>query len=260
MVSRLVLPGITREQMIKVDELMEQRGVSLLLMMENAGVNLARLSYLMNNESSSYVVIVGSGGNGGGGLVAARRLAAWGCKVEIFLPKGKKNLKVVFKDQLKRAERMGVTVADGIPTSIPENSLILDCFLGYSFQNRKDNLTKDVFSFFRKNQSVISLDCPSGIDITTGENFSQFHPLATLTIAFVKTGLLHLPSEYLGDFYVTDIGVPIDVYRSEIGINWNSPFHENNLIKLSKAFVQDPIQNVRVWKDSETDTYGWVII
>ena len=85
-VNQLVLPGITREQMIQVDRLMEQRGISLLLMMENAGLNLARLAFLMSKPTTSYIVIAGSGGNAGGGMVAARRLAAWGCKVDIFLP------------------------------------------------------------------------------------------------------------------------------------------------------------------------------
>ncbi|PWI46892.1 NAD(P)H-hydrate epimerase [Candidatus Heimdallarchaeota archaeon B3_Heim] len=243
--------------MIQVDRLMEQRGITLLLMMENAGHNLARLSFLMGKEKSSYTVIAGSGGNAGGGMVAARRLAAWGREVQIFLPKGQDKLNNVLEKQLTRAKMAGVDIYDGLPAKDTENSLILDCYLGYSFEFREDELTEQVFSFFRKNNSIISLDCPSGIDITTGENFSHFQPLATLTIAFVKTGLLHLQPEYLGDFYVIDIGVPVDIYRSEIGIEWQPHFDPNDLEKLSKAFVQDPIQNVRIWRESETSKVGW---
>jgi NAD(P)H-hydrate epimerase len=229
-------------------------------MIENAGLNLARLAFLMGNQATSYIVVAGSGGNAGGGMVAARRLAAWGRKVDLFLPKDKKKLSKILLEQLMRAKNVGVDIHNGLPSSNTPDSLILDCFLGYSFEYREDELTDQVFLFFRQNYPVISLDCPSGIDITTGENFSRFHPLATLTIAFVKTGLLRLPPEGLGDFYVCDIGVPVQIYNSEIGLDWEPPYNPNDLAKLSKAFVQDPIQNVRVWRDSITDKLGWGII
>ena len=255
--NQLVLPGITREQMIQVDRLMEQRGISLLLMMENAGLNLARLAFLMSKPTTSYIVIAGSGGNAGGGMVAARRLAAWGCKVDIFLPKGQSKLRKILVEQLARARMVGVDIQDGLPPNSVTDSLILDCFLGYNFESREDKLTEQVFSFFRTSGPVIALDCPSGIDITTGDNFSKFHPLATLTLAFVKSGLLKLEPEYLGDFYVTDIGIPVEIYQSEIDIVWQPPYNPNDLGKLSKTFVQDPIQNVQIWRSLEANQLGW---
>jgi NAD(P)H-hydrate epimerase len=246
--------------MVKLDRLMEQRGIPLSLMMENAGVNLARLAFLVGKQNTSYLIISGSGGNGGGGMVAARRLSAWGCKTSIFLPKGKNLANKILENQLTRAKMVGVDIFEGIPANIDENTIILDSYLGYSFEYREDELTEEVFSFLRRNIPVISLDCPSGIDITTGENFSKFRPLATLTIAFVKTGLLNQDQEYLGDFYVIDIGVPIEIYRSEIGIEWIPPYTPDNLDELSKAFVQDPIQNVKVLKDEENNKIGWKTI
>ncbi len=243
--------------MIQVDRLMEQRGISLSIMMENAGANLARLAFLMGNLNTSYLIVCGSGGNGGGGMVAARRLAAWGCKTSIFLPKGEEIANKTLKDQLIRAKMVGVEIKEGIPAKSSENTIILDCYLGYNFEYREDQLTEQVFSFFQSNDPVISLDCPSGIDITTGENFSKFHPLATMTIAFVKTGLLLLDQKYLGDFYVIDIGVPLEIYQSEIGIKWNPPYYPDDLNKLSKAFVQDPIQNIRVLRDEGSNKIGW---
>ena len=59
------------------------------LMMENAGLNLARLSTYFAKPSDSILIGVGTGNNGGGGLVAARRLAGWGYKVYIHLPEKK---------------------------------------------------------------------------------------------------------------------------------------------------------------------------
>lgn len=49
------------------------------LMMENAGLQLARLTSLLLPDTDKKILIgVGSGNNGGGGLVAARRLAGGG--------------------------------------------------------------------------------------------------------------------------------------------------------------------------------------
>ncbi len=83
------LPAVTREQMREVDRLMiEEYGIRLLQMMENAGLNLADLvrRYLGRPLSGRGVaVLAGRGNNGGGGLTAARRLSAWGADVQVVL-------------------------------------------------------------------------------------------------------------------------------------------------------------------------------
>jgi NAD(P)H-hydrate epimerase len=67
--------------MIEVDRLMVQEyGITLVRMMENAGRNLANLvrAKLGRLESRNIVVLVGGGNNGGGGMVAARYLKKGG--------------------------------------------------------------------------------------------------------------------------------------------------------------------------------------
>ncbi|MHA1526114.1 MAG: NAD(P)H-hydrate epimerase, partial [Promethearchaeota archaeon] len=63
------LPGITREQMKEVDRIMvEEYHIPVELMMEHAGLNLARLAVKYSKESGNkYIVVAGSGNNGGGG-------------------------------------------------------------------------------------------------------------------------------------------------------------------------------------------------
>lgn len=84
------MPVVTREQMREVDRLMiEEFGIQLLQMMENAGLNLAELTRLHLDGKPAgrrVVVLAGQGNNGGGGLTAARRLSAWGAKTAIRLP------------------------------------------------------------------------------------------------------------------------------------------------------------------------------
>ena len=85
------LPGITREQMKEVDRIMvEEYHIPVELMMEHAGLNLARLAVKYSNENvNKYIVVAGSGNNGGGGIVSARRLASWGLNAQIYLPRGR---------------------------------------------------------------------------------------------------------------------------------------------------------------------------
>ncbi|MFT7597640.1 MAG: NAD(P)H-hydrate epimerase [Acidimicrobiales bacterium] len=62
--------ALTHSQMIEVDRVMvEDLGIELIQMMENAGRNLARLVTDLFNPSN-VTVLAGAGGNGGGGLVA----------------------------------------------------------------------------------------------------------------------------------------------------------------------------------------------
>lgn len=258
----MFLPGITREQMVLVDQLMADLGISVELMMENAGENLARLAVKLtrkNAQETTYIIIAGSGGNAGGGIVAARRLAAWGFSTEIYFPKSKGKLERIPELQYKRVKNMGISIFEGLPNENSQNQFFLDCFIGYSFQPREDNITDEVFSFLRNHNPVLSLDCPSGVDVSTGENFGKFTPIATLTIAFPKIGLLKLPHNFLGDLFVGDIGVPADIYEKKLRIKWQSPYNASDLYSLSKAFIEDTIQLVRIERDPKSNLLGWMI-
>jgi len=258
----MFLPGITREQMVLVDQLMVDLGVSVELMMENAGENLARLAVKLNKpnaKETTFIIIAGSGGNAGGGIVAARRLAAWGFSTAIYFPKGTKKLRGVPKLQFDRATKMGINIFEGLPTNASQNQLFIDSYIGYSYQQREDSLTDEVFSFLRNHNPVLSLDSPSGVDVSTGENHGNFFPVATMTIAFPKIGLLLMPHRNLGDLYLGDIGVPINIYEKELGIKWKSPFNINDLYFLSKAFIEDTVQLVKIKRDSNTNQVGWII-
>ena len=82
------VPSVTTEQMREVDRLMiEEYGIVLLQMMENAGRSLARLAARLatGTPGSGVLVLAGTGNNGGGGMVAARHLINMGSDVRILL-------------------------------------------------------------------------------------------------------------------------------------------------------------------------------
>lgn len=83
------IPAVTHAQMVKVDRLMiEEYGITLMQMMENAGRSLADLtSELLGGvvKGKRITVLCGGGNNGGGGMAAARHLVNWGADVQIAL-------------------------------------------------------------------------------------------------------------------------------------------------------------------------------
>lgn len=96
--------------MAKVDTLMiEKFLIPVELMMENAGLNLARLaleSIEGEDPKKTVQVIAGPGNNGGGGMVAARRLLSWGIQTEVYLPRGIESLKQIPHKQMVRYQSL----------------------------------------------------------------------------------------------------------------------------------------------------------
>src|SRR5260370_8286135 len=76
-----LVPAVTAAQMREVDRMVvEEFGISLLQMMENAGRALAELTriQLSGVRRRRVVVLAGRGGNGGGGMAAGRGPALLG--------------------------------------------------------------------------------------------------------------------------------------------------------------------------------------
>ena len=73
---------VSPEEMLEIEdfrqldyEAIKKYNIPVELMMENAGLHLARIIAVHTNMGSNILVLAGKGNNGGGGLTAARRLA-----------------------------------------------------------------------------------------------------------------------------------------------------------------------------------------
>lgn len=112
--DRPPIPSVTVAQMREVDRLMiEEVGITLEQMMENARRALAEVARraLAELAGRRVVVLAGPGGNGGGALVAARRLTIWGANASVALASGPTEMHAVPAHQLAIARRMGIPVA-----------------------------------------------------------------------------------------------------------------------------------------------------
>ena len=132
------VPFISTEQMREVDRAMiEDYGILLIQMMENAGrelAHLARSRFLGGDPRGRRVVVLaGPGGNGGGGLVCARRLGNWGAEVRVWLSTSATRLAEAPRQQLTILDQMGVSVeTTGDEVALPSAELIVDALIGYS--------------------------------------------------------------------------------------------------------------------------------
>ena len=212
------VPSLTVAQMIEVDRIMvEDLGITLLQMMENAGRNLARLAAERMSDDGSVVVLAGSGGNGGGVLVAGRRLAGWGARVNIVLGKEVDQLDAVPARQLDSLVRMGVAVYGAADIGrVCTADLVLDGLIGYSLKGAPRGAVADLIRWANEQPApVLALDVPSGVDAGTGTvSEPAIAATATLTLALPKGGLLApAAAAHVGQLFLADIGVPAAVYE-----------------------------------------------
>ncbi len=231
------IPALTTAQMIEVDRAMiEDYHIELIQMMENAGRNfgeLARRQVGGTVKDKSIVVLCGSGNNGGGGMTAARHLHNWGANVKVVLTKSADELRGVPAHQLDILQRMHIPILD--PASLlPTPSLILDAIIGYSLSGPPRGVAADFIRWANmQDVPVLSLDTPSGLDVTSGTAHDPtIRATTTLTLALPKHGLLNPQSSaFVGDLYLADISVPSELY-AKIGIAVPPLFAESALIQV----------------------------
>jgi NAD(P)H-hydrate epimerase len=225
--------------MIEVDRLMiEEFGIQLLQMMENAGRNLADLAgrLLGSFTDRRITVLSGAGNNGGGGLVAARHLHNRGAQVSVFLAAEPGRLKEVTAQQWRTLQKIGIPAYfELISSQLQGAELILDALLGYGVRGNPHGLAAEWIRLANASRvPVLALDAPSGLDTTTGKPGDPcIRANATLTLALPKTGLLEVVARpFVGELYLADISVPRELYR-RMGIEIPPLFDPDPVIRIT---------------------------
>ena len=239
-IPRSSLPLLSTDQMREVDRLMiEEYGIILIQMMENAGRNLADLAQAMLDDDiaeRSVVVLVGRGNNGGGGLTAARHLANRGAEVQVITAHLFDRFAGVPAHQLQSLLAMGVSVTEsGDGWELPSADLVIDALIGYGLAGDPRGAVADLIRLANSHPApVLSLDAPSGLDTTSGAVYEPcIKAAATMTLALPKAGLLEAPQAVLGDLYLADISVPPGLYES-LGIELEPLFTINRILHISR--------------------------
>ena len=231
------IAALTRAQMAEVDRLMiEEYGITLLQMMENAGRNLAGLTGEMLDgevKGKRIAVLCGGGNNGGGGMAAARHLVNWGADVQVALALPAEKMKDAPAHQLRTLRAMCVNISDDFPTG--KFDLMVDALIGYGLRGApRGNISRWIQKANRSAVPILSLDIPSGLDADTGVPLGdRIRADATLTLALPKVGLREDgASKYLGELFIGDISVPMRLLR-EIGIEVENLFTSSQIVRVS---------------------------
>lgn len=215
------MKSLTSKQMAAVDELMiNHYGISLVKMMENAGLGLAMMAskVIDYNKNAKIVILVGKGNNGGDGLVAARHLHNFGYDVCVVLSSD--SLREVPLQQLNILKKIKVPIYlytiknNNIKNIINNSNLIVDTLLGYNAKGDPYGTIKELIKLANKSKGkILSVDLPSGLDPDTGKVYEPcIKADFTLTLSYPKKGLLKA-RKYTGELYISYLTIPKELSR-----------------------------------------------
>jgi len=224
--------AVTADEMRDVDDVaVEDVGLHLLQMMENAGRALAW--HVRDVREPDVVIVAGNGGNGGGGLACARHLVNRDVYVRVVLDRPSDELSGAAAHQYHILCEMDVSITSGVESldDADGRTTIVDALIGYGLSGDVQSPADAYID--RMNElsgPTVSLDVPSGIDATTGEPLgAAVVPDRTVTLALPKTGL-DAPT---GALYLADISIPRTVY-DRLDINYERPFGDQDWVRLEQ--------------------------
>lgn len=202
---------LTKKEMAKVDKLMIESGITVSKMMEVVGFQIANFVNRINCKR--VLIVCGPGNNGGDGICAGRFLDSRGYKVTVFI--SSKTLHDEPKRQLEILEKTEAKIIyelKELEKEIKKTDLVVDGLFGYNLRGEpKGDYSKIIEIMNDSGKRIISIDVPSGFDLSKGETKYCVKPSEVLCISFPKKGLERYK------LYVVDIGVIKKVYK-ELGL------------------------------------------
>ena len=205
-----------------LEDMAEEIGISKLVLMENAGLQLANViqKQYSKNKSKNILIVCGSGNNGGDGLVCARHLIQFADEITICLLNinGKLKTNEIKKNWnlirgIKKIKKMEIfqnkNFTKEFENEINKSDIIIDALFGTGLHGKLNNQVAFVMNQINKSEkSIVAVDIPSGLNPLDG-SIANDVIIAELTVTFhkSKTGLLQR-DEITGEIITVDIGIP----------------------------------------------------
>ncbi|MBD3407126.1 MAG: NAD(P)H-hydrate dehydratase [Candidatus Lokiarchaeota archaeon] len=196
-------------------------GVTLSMLMQNAGREVARV--IINSasvEGKRVSILCGLGGNGGDGMVAARYLQEAGASVEVFLVGSaeriassdtKENWNIL--NNLETIPNIVLKTESAIKScpALEESDILVDGLLGFGLHSDlREPILTAVKQINASKAQKYAIDIPTGIDSDTGEvHGDAVIADQTITLHAEKIGLAKA-EEYVGKLHVVSIGIPLE--------------------------------------------------
>ncbi len=216
---------VTAELMRAIDrEAIEKRGIPGVDLMENAGRGIADgIKHDITIEPGEWNIAIfcGKGNNGGDGFVVGRYLNNFDYNVSIYYTGPAEKLSPDARFNLDRALKLGIPIKDlRSIEELPEYldaDFIIDAIFGTGFSGVPSGLMADLIEYInRQGCEVISIDCPSGLNIDTGGHEGvAIKADHTYCLGHPKLGLSYSPGrELAGSTRLIPIGIPDDIVES----------------------------------------------
>lgn len=190
------------------------------LLMERAGLAVARAILDRFPEAPAAVVLAGPGNNGGDGWVVARHLAEAGWAVTVCVPGGRPPRTTDGTTMAAIAERLGIpTLASTADLVVPPGAVLVDALLGTGATGPpRGDIGTAVQWLAAQGGPVVAADIPTGVESDTG-HIPGPAVRADLTVTFHgdMPGLRVMPGRgAAGDVIVADIGIPAAVASTPV--------------------------------------------
>lgn len=218
---------VTGREMAELDtRARDEYGLPGLLLMENAGREVAAVVEARFGPSSRVAVVCGPGNNGGDGLVAARHLSLRGHPVEVWLLTEEADYRGDALTNLEIVRAIGLA-----PQKVPseEGSLrealrradvILDACFGTGFCGEpRPRAAAVIRAMNEAGRPIVAVDIPSGVEADTGAvRGAAVRAAITVTFALPKLGCLLYPgAAHCGELVVVPISLPVQFMAEGIG-------------------------------------------
>jgi NAD(P)H-hydrate epimerase len=189
------MKDLTAEDMEELDRrLVEEHGLSVERLMENAGYQLADFIRRRYPRDPLIRIYIGPGNNGGDAAIAARRLHNWGFRVQT---RTAGELREESLEELRH-----VTESEG-----EDPDVLVDGLLGFGIDGDPrppfDELVEEINQL---ESDTVSVDIATGLDPDTGEEAEPcVEPDSTVSMAAPFQGM---DEDNSGEIWVADISVP----------------------------------------------------
>jgi len=220
-----MIPILTPAESAELDRESAARGVTVQVLMENAGRAVARTVVAVAGGvyGRRAVVVCGKGNNGGDGLVAARHLDRSGMGVRVVLVAHASELHGESASNLRKFARAGGAwqgFSDAaLQREVDRADVVVDAIFGTGFRGAPGGAFARAIDLINDGPgSVVAVDIPSGVEGETGlvRGRAVFADV-TVTFGGLKPGLVFHPgAEHAGEAEVADIGFPPDLVRSDL--------------------------------------------
>ena len=170
-------------------------------------------------------IVVGSGNNGGDGFALACILHRENIECAVFTVSQRLSADSAY--YAAQAKELGITISPFTPGCLNGFDMVVDCLLGTGFQGGlRENCRIAIEAINASGAEVISVDINSGMNGDTGEGELIVRSDLTVTIGFVKHGLItENAGRYMKCLVCADIGIILA--KEEHKICDDNEYHPN---------------------------------